>query len=70
MAIHLGGGEILHHFIGQLSTKLTYSGPWRNRTLAVIRHKDVVVKQDDRPLVDLMDLVPEHLKRRPTVAPA
>lgn len=47
-SVHLGGGQMLHHFIGRLSEKTEYSGFYRNRTSAILRHKS------------LMDWTPEY----------
>lgn len=35
-----------HHFLGRLSEKSIYGQGWRNLTIAVIRHKDLEVKND------------------------
>lgn len=37
----LEDGQMLHHMYGRLSTIESYSGLWRNTTIAVLRHKDV-----------------------------
>lgn len=44
-AILVEGGQIIHHLWNRLSTKERYGGIWRNTTVAVLRHKDVVVEK-------------------------
>lgn len=36
-------GQLLHHFTGRLSEVTPYRGIWRNSTIAVLRHQDVVI---------------------------
>lgn len=45
-AIYIGNGKILHHFYGRRSSIETYKGIWRNTTVSVFRHKDVVIDKD------------------------
>lgn len=40
--IHLGGGQMLHHFYGRLSEITSWDGMWRNRTCAILRHKSLM----------------------------
>lgn len=63
-ALYLGSNEILHHPYGRFSEKVLYSGPWRNRTVAVLRHKDIQEQQvAPAPKFNLLDALPEHKKR-------
>jgi cell wall-associated NlpC family hydrolase len=63
-AIYVGDGMILHHFYGRLSTVEAYRGVWRNKTIAIIRHKDVVAETETEKTVDLMTLLPENRRRK------
>jgi cell wall-associated NlpC family hydrolase len=63
-AINLGDGNILHHFIGRMSEKIPYAGAWRNKTVAVLRHKDIRIEDVAPKQVDLMDLLPPHKRRQ------
>jgi cell wall-associated NlpC family hydrolase len=58
--------RILHHFIGRLSTVDDYRGLWRNSTLAVLRHKDVVAPKPNVVQLDFMELLPNALRRKLT----
>ena len=42
----VGGGLILHHLWNRLSSADPYRGLWKNSTLGVYRHKDVVLVND------------------------
>jgi len=41
-AVYVGGGKILHHFIGRRSEVIEYSGLWRNKTTAILRHESLL----------------------------
>jgi cell wall-associated NlpC family hydrolase len=43
--ILLEDGSLIHHLFGRLSTKEPYRGVYRNTTIAVCRHKDVVIEE-------------------------
>lgn len=62
-AVLLPGGKILHHMPNRLSRVEDYRGLYRNTTVAVLRHKDVTIPQDEET-VDLMSLLPSHIKRK------
>ena len=62
-AIHLGNGQILHHFYNRLSEVSPYRGVWRNNTMAVVRHKDVPDLTAETEEVDLMNFLPPHKRR-------
>lgn len=36
-------GKLLHHFTNRLSSVDPYRGIWKNNTVAIFRHKDVVI---------------------------
>jgi cell wall-associated NlpC family hydrolase len=57
-------GKILHHFVGGLSRIDDYRGLWRNTTLMVLRHKDVNVARPRPQTLDLMEFVPDVLRRK------
>ena len=40
-AVYLGDGTILHHLHGRLSRKEAYGGYWAERTMLIVRHKDM-----------------------------
>lgn len=40
-AVYLGNGTILHHLHGRLSREESYGGYWAERTVYVVRHKDM-----------------------------
>ena len=39
--ILLPGNELLHHVYGELSASVPYSGYWRERTIKIVRHRDL-----------------------------
>ncbi|HCI6749251.1 TPA: C40 family peptidase [Klebsiella variicola subsp. variicola] len=39
--ILLEDNMLLHHLYGQLSCRVPYAGYWRDRTIAIVRHKDL-----------------------------
>ncbi len=43
--ILVDNGRILHHFTNRLSSVDPYRGIWKNNTVAVLRHKDVVIEK-------------------------
>lgn len=53
--IYTGNGNILHHFYGRLSNEELYKGMWYNSTVAMLRHKDVVIT-DSFEAINIMDL--------------
>jgi cell wall-associated NlpC family hydrolase len=62
-AVLLEGGKIIHHLYGQLSRIDDYRGLYRNTTVAVLRHKDVKITNEQHTL-DLMELLPDGLRRK------
>lgn len=40
-AVYLGDNQMLHHMFGQLSARVPYGKYYRDRTVRVVRHKDV-----------------------------
>ncbi|AKJ41481.1 C40 family peptidase [Pragia fontium] len=39
----IDGGMLLHHLYGQLSQRVPYGGYWKDRTVKIVRHKDLIV---------------------------
>lgn len=56
-------GMILHHFTNRLSSIDPYRGVWRNNTVAVLRHKDVVIT-DNQTIVPIIDFVSPSTRRK------
>jgi cell wall-associated NlpC family hydrolase len=54
-AIYVGRGDIIHHVVGRLSNRELYRGPWKNHTLAVVRHKLVTDVAPDYAPFNLLD---------------
>lgn len=63
-AVVVEGGRILHHMIDRLSTVEDYKGPWRNRTLATLRHPGAVYVDPPSEAVSLLELLPDHVRAR------
>ena len=40
-AVYLGDGQMLHHLHGKLSRTEPYGGMWAERTIMIVRHKDI-----------------------------
>lgn len=40
-AVYLGDGQMLHHLHGKLSRNEPYGGMWAERTMLIVRHKDM-----------------------------
>lgn len=40
-AVYLGDGTMLHHLHGRLSRKEAYGGYWAERTMHIVRHRDM-----------------------------
>ncbi len=38
----LEGNMLLHHMYGMLSQRIPYGGYWRDRTIKIVRHKDLI----------------------------
>jgi cell wall-associated NlpC family hydrolase len=62
-AVLVENGKILHHIVGQLSNVTPYKGLWRNNTVAVFRHKDVVLPVTTSQ-ESLLEHLPAHVRRR------
>ncbi|KQS84245.1 NlpC/P60 family protein [Rhizobium sp. Leaf383] len=56
-------GQVLHHMFGRLSVVEPYRLLLRNTTLAVFRHKDVVLEKTETT-ANLLDLVSPSIKRK------
>lgn len=60
-------GKILHHFTNRLSSVDPYRGVWKNNTVAVMRHKDVVISKTEE-VADITEFLPHNIKRKIDVA--
>lgn len=40
-AVYLGNGQMLHHLHGKLSRTEPYGGMWAERTIYIVRHRDI-----------------------------
>ena len=56
-------GKILHHLYGRLSTIEDYKGIWRNTTVGVYRHKDVVLPVEETQQLDIRDVLSPTQRR-------
>ena len=61
-AIYLGEGKILHHRYGCLSCVENYDHGWRRRTLATLRHRQVVIGPSELRQMDLQELLPPSMR--------
>lgn len=39
--VYLGNGQMLHHMMNRLSCTVPYGGMWAERTICIVRHKDM-----------------------------
>lgn len=39
--VYLGNGQMIHHMMNRLSCTVPYGGMWAERTMAIVRHKDM-----------------------------
>jgi cell wall-associated NlpC family hydrolase len=62
-AIALYENNILHHPYNRLSCVEQYKGVWRNYTVGILRHKGVPDLREEMDTVDLLSLLPEHIRR-------
>lgn len=62
-AVYVGDGFLIHHFYRRLSEKCLYSGVWRNRTVAVLRHKDIKPEIVTPVAADLSQFLPPHKRQ-------
>lgn len=56
-------GRMLHHMVKQISTVVPYAGIWRNNTMAIVRHRDVLAPSPTSR-TDILELVPGHIRRK------
>lgn len=56
-------GQILHHFTNRLSSVDPYKGIWRNNTVGVYRHKDVVLSPSSMT-AEIVDYLPQSVRRK------
>lgn len=56
-------GRILHHFTNRLSSIDPYKGVWKNNTVAVMRHKDVVIPSTEE-IADITDYLPANVWKK------
>ena len=60
---YLGSGRFLHHPFRGKSEVALLAGLWGDRVMITARHKDIV-HTDDRPTLDLMELLPAQKRER------
>lgn len=63
VGILVDNGKILHHFTNRLSSVDPYRGIWKNNTIAVMRHKDVVIPVN-QTVGQLVDYVSPSTRRK------
>lgn len=63
-AILVDNGQMLHHLWGQRSTVERYTGAWRNRTLATLRHRDAPQVSSDQSVEEISQYLPPHALER------
>lgn len=61
--VFVENGKVLHHLYGGLSKVEDYRALLRNTTVAVLRHKDVVVETTVQKM-DLLDVLPDAIRRK------
>jgi|HigsolmetaAR201D_1030396.scaffolds.fasta_scaffold33936_3 Cell wall-associated hydrolases (invasion-associated proteins) len=59
----LENGRMLHHVWGNLSTVVPYGGLWRNITVGVFRHKDVVLPEVEET-ANIREFLPERVRQK------
>lgn len=62
-AVLVEKGKILHHFTNRLSSVDPYQGVWRNNTVGVYRHKDVVLPVSDQT-AEIVNYLPSSVRRK------
>lgn len=62
-AIFVEPGRVLHHLYRQLSVVTEYRGLLRNNTVAVLRHKDVVIQATPTEKLSIMEVVPDAVRQ-------
>lgn len=63
VGVIVGGGKMLHHLRGTRSCVTQYGASFRNNTVGVYRHPSVQLVSQ-KPLVELIDVLPKHLSKR------
>lgn len=63
VGVYLGDGYMIHHFYGRLSERILYGGLWKNTTVGVFRNIHVKQAPEQIIRVDLMDVIPDHLRQ-------
>jgi cell wall-associated NlpC family hydrolase len=65
VGVYLGKGYFLHHLYGKLSEVSYFDPRWFARTIFVVRHPDIrEANCKATKEVNLLDLLPPHLKER------
>ncbi|WP_375263923.1 NlpC/P60 family protein [Palleronia sp.] len=62
-AVLVEGGKVLHHMWGRLSAVEPYRDLYRNTTVAVLRHRDVVVEKSESQ-TDIREYLSTRLKQK------
>lgn len=61
VGIYVGNGQFIHHFYKHFSKEEALLDKWTSRLLVVVRHPGIKVTPQKK---DVMELLPEHVKRR------
>lgn len=66
VGVYVGNNYMLHHLFKQKSSLENFGDSWKARTLTVVRHPAVTEKNKlmVRPVVDLTELLPPHVRAR------
>lgn len=68
LGVYVGNGEFLHHLYNQPSRVENYGPNWKRRTLTIIRHPEVTLKNSQKPIqsINILDLLPPHVRHKLT----
>lgn len=61
-ALYIGGGKIVQHLHGKLSSRDHIRSHNRDALLAIVRHPDIIVKSTPAPKLDLVDMLSPYWK--------
>jgi cell wall-associated NlpC family hydrolase len=62
--LYVGENQILHHPPLRLSRTDPYRNIWRQNTCAIIRHRDIVLPEIKPKTLDIMGLLPPHIREK------
>lgn len=65
IGIYVGNGMFIHHFFRQFSREEPLLDKWTSRLTAIVRHPKVdEIRELNVVQVDIVDTMPDHVKRR------